>query len=133
MTDLDETMGAFSSYGIAPERIAAVLDDARARVRAEHFYVFQIGAGGAGGASERRPRTLMAFASPDAALLFAQRNRLIADASPPRLRRMGLTRLLLAMAHSANVHAILLVPDAIDMPPGHMPDGVLIERSALIG
>lgn len=135
MSERDDTIETFAAYGITPERIQRLLADLRERLDREIFYVFQAsGAGGAGGNdTPRRQRTLMAFASPDAAMVFAQRNNLISEQAPARLRSMRLPRLLLAMALGPNVQAILFIPDDHDALPGQTPDGELVERSALRG
>ena len=135
MSERDDTIETFAAYGMTPERIQRLLADLRARLGSEFFYVFHAasGAGSGGNDTPRRPRTLMAFASPDAALVFAQRNGLISQQTPARLRVMRLPRLLLAMALGPNVQAILFIPDGHDAPAGQTPDGELVERSALRG
>lgn len=135
MNERDDTIETFAAYGITPERIQRLLADLRARLDSEFFYVFHAASSGGAGGNEgpRRPRTLMAFASPDAALVFAQRNGLVSERNPARLRAMRLPRLLLAMALGPNVQAILFIPDDHDAPAGQTPDGELVERSALRG
>lgn len=135
MNEPDNTMETFAAYGIAPSHIAALLASLRPQLAGEVFYVFQAGsatgANGAGGTG--KPRTLLAFASPDSALLFAQRNGLIKDETPPRLRAVPIPRLLLAMAVGPNIRALLFVPDSSDPQRGRMPEGVVVERAALGG
>lgn len=135
MNERDDTIETFAAYGITPERIQGLLNELRSRLGRDQFYVFQAAGsgGGVGNEGRRRQRTIMAFASPDAAMLFAQRNSLLQPNEPPRLRVMRLPRLLLAMALGPNVQAILFIPDDHDALPGQTPDGELVERSALRG
>lgn len=103
-----------------------------AQAGTEWFYVFWVsGAGGPGGAGSRS-RRILAFATPDSALSFAQRNHLIDVAAGPRLRRLNLARLLLAMGRAPAITSLLLVRDG-DMPPAphQLPDGITVERADL--
>jgi hypothetical protein len=132
MTGGDITLRALAGYGASIEQVEALLDDVRGQFPNEQFYVFQTGGGGVGGSGERKPRTLIAFATPDAALLFAQRNGLLVDGTLPRLRPLTLPRLLLAMAREQAIQALLLVRDEGEPVAGQMPDGVTIERSSIL-
>lgn len=132
MIPYDPTFDALAANGVAPERITALLADVAARLPGAVFYVFQAGSGGGAVRSSGRQRTLMAFASPDAALLFAQRNNLMTADTPPRLRMLPLPRLLLAMALAPNITALLLIPDTSDPQPGQLPTGVLVDRATLV-
>lgn len=96
-------------------------------------YVFWTGSGGTAGSGEaRRTRTLLAFASPDLALAFAQRNNLAAESTVPRLRRLTMEQLVLAVGRSTSIGAVVLVYDDELPPAGQLPRGLSIRREALL-
>jgi hypothetical protein len=131
--DTDHSLAEFADFGVPLEHVRQVIAEVRGQVAAEWFYVFMTGGGGGGGgqSSTRRQRTLLAFASPDAALTFAQRNNLLSEGKP-RLRRLSLAQLLLAMVREPSIPSIRLLDDADDAPAGRFPNGLLVERSALL-
>jgi hypothetical protein len=97
------------------------------------FYVFWNTGAGDAGAGARRPRTLLAFATPDAALVFAQRNALLIGPTGGRLRRISLARLLLAVVREPAIIALVLIHDSDSPPPpGQIPQGLRIERADLL-
>ena len=115
---------------------AAVIDllaELRERAGADHFYVFWTTGSASKSPSARRVRTLLAFQTPDAALTFAQRNRLH-DADRPRLRRLELIQLVGAALRAPAIIAILFVGDEDDpeLPSGHLPPGVRVARDELL-
>lgn len=93
------------------------------------FYVFRVGGSSGRGAGPVHTRTVLAFATPDTAFTFAQRNSLSDDENGPRLRRVRLTQMLLAMARDPSIAAVLLVRDD-DVPrhAGQLPSGIAITR-----
>lgn len=119
--------------GCSPAAAQAFVADLQVQAGAESFYVFWVaGKAGQGGPSSRSRRVL-AFATPDTAMAFAQRNNLIDVANGPRLRRLSLARLLLAMAREPAIARLLLVHDG-DVPAiaGLLPDGIHVEREAML-
>jgi hypothetical protein len=120
------------SHSPALEALAAEL---RAQAGAGAFYVFWFGgpAGAGGPARSDRPRTLLAFPSPDAALSFAQRSVRSGQGERPRLRRLGLPRLLQAVAREPAITALVLVAEGAPDPlPGQLPAGLRLERAELL-
>jgi hypothetical protein len=105
----------------------------RERAGADHFYVFWTAGGAAQSSGARRERTLLAFQTPDAALAFAQRNRL-QDAGRPRLRRLELIQLVGAALRAPAIVAILFVgdEDGPRLPAGQLPLGVRVARDELL-
>jgi hypothetical protein len=129
----DIELAAFAAeYEMTLAAARALLDELRAQVGAERFYVFWTTGGGAGASAGGRKRTLLAFPTPDAALAFAQRNSLGGRGEQPRLRRFALLQLLQAMLREPAILALLLVAD--DDPPraGQLPRGTRIERAELL-
>jgi hypothetical protein len=101
-------------HGASVEALRDLLAELRAQAGADQFYVFWMAGRGSEQPGARRRRTLLAFLTPDAALVFAQRNQLTAP-TRPRLRR-------------------LFVAD-LDTPPpqaGQLPRGVRVERADLL-
>jgi hypothetical protein len=81
----------------------------------------------------QRQRTLLAFPNPDAALAFAQHNRMANEGRPPRLRHLTLTQLLRAMLREAAIVTLILVDADVPWPaPGLLPVGVVLTREALL-
>ncbi|MEI7772689.1 MAG: hypothetical protein WCI67_22045, partial [Chloroflexales bacterium] len=74
-------------------------------------------------------RVLLAFASADAALSFAQSAGL---GAAPRLAAMGLGQLLSALIQRPIISALLLADDGASSPATGLPDGLRIERAALL-
>ncbi|GAB4206234.1 MAG: hypothetical protein OHK0022_33090 [Roseiflexaceae bacterium] len=118
---------------VSPALVRSLLDGLRAQVGGGPYYVFTFSGGGAGGRSGGgRTRTLLGFATPDLALAFAQRNRLLTPGSPPRLRRLGLGQLLLAMLREPAIGAVRLVRDEAQLIGGLLPEGSTITRAAVL-
>lgn len=76
-----------------------------------------------------RPRTLLAFATADTALGFAQRMRL---RGRPRLRCIAFATLLAVMLQHPSIRAVLVVDEPLVIPAGqHFPTGYMISRTDL--
>jgi hypothetical protein len=119
-------------YGATPEALRALLASLRAQLGADYFYVYWTVGEGAKPAGKRRQRTLLAFLTADAALAFAQRNRLHA-AEQPRLRRLSLLQLVQATLREPTIIAILFAADHGEPPPlGHLPPGEHVDRASLL-
>jgi len=119
--------------GVSPVLAHDLLAALRAESGASWFYVFWFAGGGSRpSASAGHIRRLLAFPTPDAALAFAQRNQL-AGGGGPRLRRLSLARLLLAVLREPAIGALVLAYEAPEPPPpGQLPVGVVLERAALL-
>jgi hypothetical protein len=79
-----------------------------------------------------RERHLLAFASPDAALAFAQRNGMAHDGKPPRLRRLAILQLVQAMLREPAIISIILAHPEQEPTLGNLPDGIVITREAVL-
>jgi len=134
MNERDTVIAALAACGVDTARLMALLAELRAQVPHDPLYIYQTsgGIGGGGGGQRRNGRTLLAFETPDAAILFAQRNGLNDDDAPPRLRQLALTRLLLAMVRDPGISTLLIVRDGDECAPGRMPEGVHVERDAIL-
>jgi hypothetical protein len=111
----------------------AFVADVRSQASGEWFYVFWVQSGGSPGSPSRRSRRVLAFATPDAAMAFAQRNNLVDMATGPRLRRLSVSRLLLAMLREPAIAKLVLVHDgALPVAAGSLPDGIIIEREEML-
>jgi hypothetical protein len=128
----DEQLHALAAeQQVEVEALRALLEALRARSGADHFYVFWT-SGGAERRGPRRERLILAFLTPDAALAFAQRNRLV-GAVPVRLRRLSLIQLVRAVLRTPAIVAIVFVGEPeVPMPAGQFPQGVRVERTDLI-
>lgn len=134
MSDERAFRAAAAQQGYDSEAVAAALAELRRQLGRNTFYVYRGGGGkgegGAGDAPRGKQRTIVAFPSGDAALAFAQRNAL---GSSPRLQRLGLPRLLLALFQQASLEAVLFVADeAAEPPPGRLPAGFRLQRAELL-
>ena len=126
-------LAAFAAeYETPLDAARALLDEVRAQVGAERFYVFWTTGGGAGARAGARKRTLLAFPTPDGALAFAQRNGLGSPGEQPRLRRFALLQLLQAILHEPAITALILAADDDPPPTGQLPRGTRIERAELL-
>jgi hypothetical protein len=88
--------------------------------------------GGDGGAKPVPPRErrIVAFASADSALAFAQRNGLGPGA---RLQRLRIEQLLAVMLERPSIVTLLVVDEECELPPrGTLPTGVRLERGTLV-
>lgn len=115
--------------GLALEWAAGLLA-ARGLTRGR-YYIFRSGggAGGGSGGGGERPRLLLAFPSADAALSFAQRQRL---GAAPRLLALSLAQILAALAQRPAIGAALFADEA-EPAPGGLPAGLRIGRAELLG
>jgi hypothetical protein len=134
MSDERAFRAAAAQQGYTDEAASAALSSLRRQLGRETFYVYRRGGGkgegGAGEAPSGRPRTIVAFPSGDAALSFAQRNAL---GPSPRLQRLQLPRLLLALLQQESLAAVLFVADeAAEPPAGQLPQGLQMERAQLL-
>lgn len=145
MGDIQVLISVAQQQGYAAQAahaaLAAVAGQLRARLahrwegsaETPSFYIYRTGGGNGGAAAEQtsRPRQVLAFASADTAVAFAQRHGL---GMRPRLVRMSLAQLLAALLQRPTIGAIRFVaePDDDDLPETALPPGVHIERTALI-
>jgi hypothetical protein len=119
-------------YGATAEALHAMLVSLRAQVGADYFYVYWTSSDGAKPAGQLRQRTLLAFLTADAAVAFAQRNRLYAT-ERPRLRRLSLLQLVQATLRASAITAILFATEHSDQPPpGRLPPGARVDRASLL-
>jgi hypothetical protein len=133
MADDFERLGLARAARVSEAALRQLLDSLHAQVGADQFYVFwTAGAGGGAGAGERR-RLLLAFPTPDAALAFAQGNRL-GTQDRPRLRRLTLAQLIQAVLREPAITALLLAEEneQARATPGRLPSGLRIERAELL-
>jgi hypothetical protein len=129
----DTALAAFAAqHGQSITAARALLAELRARAGADQFYIFWTSGGGAGGSAGARERTLLAFPTPDAALVFSQRNGLRRDGEQPRLRRFTLLQLIEALLRQPAIGALILVADDEPAPAGHLPRGERLERAELL-
>jgi len=126
----DDALGEIAAIqSVDPAAARTLLDELRAQAGGSPYYVFLSSGGGSGGrGGGGRRRTLVAFATPDLALAFAQRNQLAQPGSPPRLRRLSLGRLLLAMLREPAIATLRLVRDDASLVGGQLPDGLTLTR-----
>ena len=138
MNDERALHAAAEQQGYTPEAAQSTLATLRQQLGRSTFYVYRSGGSGkgeggegnAGEAPSGKPRTIVAFPSADAALTFAQRNDL---GYAPRLQRLSLARLLLALLQQVGLAAVLFVADEGAEPPtGRLPVGFRLERAALL-
>ena len=121
------------SHGVSTSAARTLLTKLRAQAGGEEFYIFWTPKKSAGSGGARRERTLLAFSNPDAALAFAQRNRLQAE-DLPRLRRLALIQLAQAALRESSISAILFVTESDEpaLKAGMLPAGLRIERDELL-
>lgn len=126
---------AAEQQGYTPASTQTALAGLRQQLGRNIFYVYRSSGkggseGGAGEAPSDKPRTIVAFPSGDAALAFAQRNDL---GYAPRLQRLSLARLLMALLQQTSLAAVLFVADeAAEPAAGRLPAGFRLERAALL-
>ena len=132
----DQAIAEFAAaHATSIAAVQGLIDSFRSEGGGLQFYVFWTSSGGRGGAgSGARARTLLAFRTPDAALAFAQRNRLASAAERPRLRRLTLLQLCHAMLQEPAIGALIIAGEGDDQPaaPGQMPPGTRLERAELV-
>lgn len=132
----DDVHTLAAEQGLNLEALRAALAALRMHAGGDAFYVFWLPSGSVASADgHKRPRTLLAFPSPDAALGFAQRNRLVRPQNVLRLRLLSLVQLLRAMLREPSITALHLVFDAEDLqsyPPGHLPPGLHLTRDDVL-
>jgi len=115
--------------------VQALIESVRAEVGALQFYIFWTNARARGaGRDAGRTRTLLAFRTPDAALTFAQRNRLASAAEQPRLRHLTLLQLCHAMLQEPAITALIVATEDEAQPiaAGQIPPGMRLERAELV-
>jgi hypothetical protein len=120
-------------YGTDTMMVRELLATLQERVGANHFYVFWTAGGATQAPGARRERILLAFQTPDAALAFAQHNRL-QNVDRPRLRRLELIQLVGAALRAPAIVAILFVGEE-DHPTllvGQLPAGIRVARDELL-
>lgn len=121
--------------GHDPAEARAALEWARARLAAAglaraRYYVYRSGGTSGGGAgTSARPRLLLAFPSADAALGFAQSQRL---GAAPRLAGLSLGQALAACLQRPAIGALYFA-DESQAAAHALPGGVRIERAELLG
>lgn len=101
------------------------------------FYVYRTAGAGRGGGDiggieepPPRPRLLVAFATPDAALAFAQHNRL---RPVPRVVPMHLAQLLAALLQHPTIQALIFSDEqASRAPDTHIPTIIHLSRAELL-
>lgn len=122
-----------AEYQLQVLALQALLDDLMQRSGASAFYIFwnTTAAGGSAPPPSTKPRTLVAFASPDAALAFAQRNRMADAGRPPRLRRLTLVQLIRALLREPAIEALLLADPEQDSVLGQLPPGIVLPQHEL--
>jgi hypothetical protein len=129
-----ELRGFADEHGVSLAVARSFLDEQQALAGAERFYIFWTGGSGGGAGSAGRQRTLLAFRTPDAALGFAQRNRLGQAGERPRLRRLSMLQLIQAMLREPSIGTLVIVDEGEDQlaPAGQLPLGARIERADLV-
>jgi hypothetical protein len=138
MPESDHFIDVARAQGFRAEAAEAALAALRARlaargVQTQRFYGYRTAgdASGtaAGGGAAQRLRLLLVFQSADAALGFAQRNRL---GRSPRLVALSLSQALAALLQRPAIQALLIADEPVeDASPG-LPPGLRLEREALI-
>lgn len=120
--------------GLNVEALRGLLIELRTLSGTDSFYIFRTQGSGGGAGGDQRKRTLIAFSTADAALVFAQRNRLTRAPVTPRLRRLSLLLILQAVLREPSIHALLLAgdPEGALPEPGRLPHGVRVERGDLL-
>jgi hypothetical protein len=103
----------------------------RGYAQRRHFYIYRTSPQGAvGGASGERPRRVLAFATADTALAFAQHNHL---RPTPRLLRTSLDQLLAVLVQRPTIQTVLFVAEPLHIrTPGTLPAGFSLERAAIV-
>jgi hypothetical protein len=122
---------AARGQGLEPERALAMLTALWRSLGEGAYYVYRSEAATGGkSASTRTDRQILAFASADAALAFAQRN---APTARVRLRGLSVAQLLTLMLHEPSITAVLFVADnAPEASLGKLPRGLRVERDRVL-
>jgi hypothetical protein len=137
MHDDDIFLLIAQQHGFSAPRARAALQAARRRlydyghVQRQHFYIYRTDQQGAGGvAGAERPRRVLAFATPDTALAFAQHNAL---RPTPRLLRATLGQLLAVLVQRPAIKTLLFVAEPLSVQsPGTLPAGLHLERAMVV-
>jgi hypothetical protein len=146
MHDINFFIGVAQQQGCSPHTAQAIfesiiqqlhtrsvqgIDSLTATLRPPSFYVYRTGGSGvSGNGKSGRPRLLLAFPSADAALAFAQHNRL---GPTPRLLGMSIAQLLATLVQRATIEAILFADEPLEtLLAGQLPSGLRIERTTLL-
>lgn len=112
-----------------PVALAALIATIDAALGRTQHAVFRVGAGTASApGATTRVRTLVAFATPDAALAFAQYNSL----GQARTRTLATGPLLLAALRDTRITALLLAADELPTTRGALPVGIHLARAELV-
>ncbi len=95
------------------------------------FYTYRTGKSSVGGAAQTpRPRLVIAFATADTALAFAQHNHL---GPTPRLLRANLAQLLAVMVQRVTIGVLLFADEPVDhVQTGALPPGFRLDRRVLL-
>lgn len=108
-----------------------MLRDRGHTARDNFFYIYRTGkrSGGTDRGSSERTRVVLAFATPDTALAFAQQNHLTPT---PRLLRLSLAQLLATLVQRPTIGALLFADEPIELVAGYLPAGLRLERGVLL-
>jgi hypothetical protein len=138
MNDDDIFLLIAQQHGFAKPRARTALHAAHRQLaergysQRRHFYLYRTSPPGAvGGASSgERPRRVLAFATADTALAFAQHNQL---RPTPRLLRASLGQLLAVLVQRPTIQMVLFVAEPLSIrAPGTLPAGFALERAAVV-
>jgi hypothetical protein len=124
-----------AQHQIDPTVLRELIVDLQTQAGIAAFYIFwNSGSGGGRTTPSQRPRTLLAFPSPDTALAFAQHNHLVVPGQPARLRRLTLLQLFGALLREVQIEALLLViAEDVSFVAGQLPAGITLSREAILG
>jgi hypothetical protein len=138
MSDSDIFLHIARQKGFSAPRARLALHTAqnqladRGYVQRRYFYIYRTSPQGAvgGASSSERPRRVLAFATADTALGFAQHNHL---RPTPRLLRASLGQLLAVLVQRSTIQSLLFVAEPLDIrTPGTLPAGFSLERAAVV-
>ncbi|NJK79356.1 MAG: hypothetical protein HC876_22650 [Chloroflexaceae bacterium] len=125
--------------GFDPRQAAVALETLNVRLLAHghitraNFYVYRVGGRGINigdDAPLERPRVLLAFATADTALSFAQRSGL---GNSPRLVRMHISQLLAIMLQRPAIRSLLVANEPLLLEPErYLPVGLRFQRNELL-
>jgi len=145
MSDSDIFLHIARQQGFSAPRARLALHAAqhqladRGYVQRRYFYIYRTSPQGTvgGASSSERPRRVLAFATADTALAFAQHNylrptpRLLRPT--PRLLRASLGQLLAVLVQRPAIQSLLFVSEPLDIrTPGTLPAGFSLERAAVV-
>jgi hypothetical protein len=124
-------------HGLRAAQAPEALDTAVRQLRERghrgslEFYLYRsTGSGVGSGDTSERARLVLAFATADTALAFAQHNRL---RPTPRLLRASLEQLLALLLQRSTIGTLLFADEPLEMAAaGGLPVGLRIERAAFL-